>query len=92
MHTNALKKFAQVFIAIDEMTLENGCLRIVPKSHTLGMLDHEDIVWNSMSHKKRATYKAMKEASNKFGVKEIQMSPGDMLIFNHRLLHGYIRP
>lgn len=31
------------FIAIDECTLENGCLEIIPKSHLLGELPHTEL-------------------------------------------------
>lgn len=82
------KKFAQVFIAIDKMTLENGCLRIVPSSHKLGMVEHQDIVWNNLTHKQRAKPSEMKRATEKYGIMNVEMEPGDMLLFNHRLLHG----
>tara|TARA_Y100000593_G_scaffold53123_1_gene99527 strand:- start:5448 stop:6260 length:813 start_codon:yes stop_codon:yes gene_type:complete len=82
------KKFTQVFIAVDEMTIHNGCLRIVPKSHTLGMVEHEDIVWNNMAHKKRAKHSEMKKAVDKLGILEVPMKPGDILFFNHRILHA----
>jgi len=82
------KKFVQVFIAIDEMTIDNGCLRIVPKSHKLGMVEHEDIVWNNMAHKKRAKYSEIKSAVDKFGILNVTMKPGDILFFNHRILHS----
>tara|TARA_B000000609_G_C24095282_1_gene305277 strand:- start:40 stop:831 length:792 start_codon:yes stop_codon:yes gene_type:complete len=82
------KKFAQVFIAIDKMDVENGCLKIVPSSHKLGMVEHEDIVWNNMAHKQRAKHSEMKRATEKYGIMNVEMEPGDILVFNHRLLHG----
>jgi ectoine hydroxylase-related dioxygenase (phytanoyl-CoA dioxygenase family) len=75
-------------IAIDSMTIDNGCLRVIPGSHKLGRLEHEDIVWNNMGHKKRAKHSEVKKAFEEFGIVNCEMKPGDMLFFNHYLLHG----
>ncbi len=82
------EKFLQVVIAVDNMTIENGCLRVIPKSHTLGRVEHEDIVWNNMGHKKRAKHSEVKRAYDEFGIVNCEMKPGDMIFFNHYLLHG----
>ena len=33
-----------VWLAIDDVTIENGCMRYIPGSHKLGMAPHEDAV------------------------------------------------
>ena len=82
------EKFTQVVIGIDEMNVNNGCLRIIPKSHELGMVKHQDIVWNNMGHKKRAEFEEVSNAVKKYGIMDCIMEPGDMLFFNHYMLHG----
>ena len=39
------------FTTLDPHTLENGCLKIIPNSHKLGLLPHEDIVNSFFNHK-----------------------------------------
>mgnify|MGYP003136929041 CR=1 FL=1 len=80
--------FLQVFIALEDQTLENGCLRIIPNSHKLGILDHEDIIWNHTGHKRRVTYPAMKLAYENGGIINCELKQGDILFFNHLLVHG----
>ena len=81
-------KFVQFFIPLDNQTKENGCLKIIPKSHTLGLLQYEDIINANLVHKRRVKYEDMNFAFNKFGIKDIILNAGDMLIFNHLLVHG----
>ena len=59
------------------MDVENGCLKIVPSSHKLGMVEHEDIVWNNMVHKQRAKHSEMKELT-KYGIMNVEM---ELVIF-----------
>jgi len=82
------KDFLQVFIALEDQTLENGCLRIIKNSHKLGMLEHEDIVWNHTGHKRRVTHKELKRAYKHGGILNCELKKGDILFFNHLLVHG----
>ena len=82
------KDFLQVFIALEDQTLENGCLRIVKNSHKLGILEHEDIVWNHTGHKRRVTHKELKRAYEHGGIFNCELKKGDILFFNHLLVHG----
>ena len=82
------KNFIQIYIALDEHTLENGCLRIIPESDKLGVLPCEDIIGDNFGHKRRVTHKALEKAYNKCGMKTIPMQPGDILFFNHLTIHG----
>jgi len=85
---DAWKKFLQVYIALDPHTLENGCLRIIPSSHTFGELEHEDIINSNMLHKRRVVSRDMNKIHAKGGIESVIMSPGDVLFFNHGLVHG----
>lgn len=80
--------FLQVFIALEDQTLENGCLRIIPNSHKLGILKHEDIIWNHTGHKRRITHSEMKRAYDNSGILNCEIKQGDILFFNHLLVHG----
>ena len=82
------ENFLQIFIPVDNQTLENGCLRVIPKSHNLGFLEHEDIVWNNHGHKRRLSNKSMMRAYKEYGIVNLELSRGDVLIFNHLLIHG----
>ena len=81
-------KFTQIFIAVDEHSLENGCLRVLPKSHKLGVLESEDVVWNNHGHKRRVTYKEMERAVSACGMENVILDKGDVVFFNHLLVHG----
>ena len=52
------------------------------------MVEHQDIVWNNMGHKKRAKFNEVNKAVEKYGMMDCIMKPGDMLFFNHYILHG----
>ena len=80
--------FLQVFIPLEDQTLENGCLRIIPNSHKLGRLEHEDIVWNHTGHKRRVTQSELKKAYESNGILNCEAKQGDILFFNHLLVHG----
>ena len=82
------KNFMQIYIALDEHTAENGCLRIIPNSDKLGVLPCEDIIGDNFGHKRRITHKALNKAYNKCGIKIVTMDPGDILFFNHLTIHG----
>ena len=82
------KNFMQIYIALDEHTVENGCLRIIPNSDKLGVLSCEDIIGDNFGHKRRVTHKALDEAYNKCGMEVVTMNPGDVLFFNHLTIHG----
>lgn len=42
-----------VWIALDDATVENGCLQILPGSHHLGILDHDGDASDGMGFKNR---------------------------------------
>lgn len=85
---NDTDKLIQIYIAIDKHTVENGCLRIFPKSHKLGLLEHEDIIGYNLNHKKQLTLNSLDYLHSKSPVTAIEMEPGDCLIFSHLLAHG----
>ena len=73
---------------MDDQTIENGCLKIIPYSHKLGELKHVDIIGPNLGHKRRVNLNDMNKAYKKFGLKNVLFKKGDALIFNHLLIHG----
>jgi hypothetical protein len=82
------KKIMQIYIAIDNQKADSGSLRIIPFSHKLGQLDHEDCVNSFLSHKRRVILKDLNKAYKKYGILNMNLKAGDLLIFNTRLVHG----
>tara|TARA_Y100000589_G_scaffold332133_1_gene389581 strand:+ start:2040 stop:2849 length:810 start_codon:yes stop_codon:yes gene_type:complete len=83
-----LGKFAQLYIAIDEHTYENGTLYVFEGSHKEGLLPTEDIINNHLNHKRRIKFNSIKEVSDKYKQKAIILKPGEAILFNHLLVHG----
>ena len=80
--------YLQIYIALDPHTLENGCLKVIPNSHKLGLLPHEDIVNSFFNHKRRIPFEVMNQIYKTNGIKNLIMESGDVLFFNHRFIHG----
>ena len=85
---NDWKNFAQIYIALEKQTVENGCIKLIPKSHNLGLLEHEDCVNELFSHKRRVPFETMEKLYNLYGLKNCELNAGDMLLFNHMIVHG----
>tara|TARA_B100000787_G_scaffold141708_1_gene110876 strand:- start:311 stop:1117 length:807 start_codon:yes stop_codon:yes gene_type:complete len=82
------KKILQIYIAIDNQKEASGSLRIIPSSHKLGQLKHEDCVNSFLNHKRRVITKDLSMAYEKYGILNMSLKSGDLLIFNTRLVHG----
>ena len=85
---NSWKNFAQIYISLEEQTVENGCIKLVPRSHELGLLPHEDAVNDLLSHKRRVPFETMQKIYKSNGIKNCELKQGDMLLFNHMIVHG----
>jgi len=88
INDSSWEDFLQVYIALDPHTLENGCLKVIPNSHKLGLLPHEDIINTFLNHKRRIPYDVMNQIYKTNGIKNLIMERGDVLFFNHRFIHG----
>lgn len=82
------KKFTQIFITLDDQNSNNGCLKIFPRSHKLGLLNYEDMIGPNFGHKRRIIADELNKAYNVCGIKDVVLSKGDALIFNHLIIHG----
>ena len=82
------RKILQIYMAIDDQKNSTGSLRIIPSSHKLGQLKHEDCVNSFLNHKRRVVLKDLNMAYKKYGILDMKLKSGDLLIFNTRLVHG----
>lgn len=82
------KDYIQVFIALEDHTLENACLKIIPKSHKLGHLPYTDIVNSNLEHKRSVNYNSLKDAFLKYGIHNCELKKGEAIFFNHLIIHG----
>jgi len=82
------KKFAQVYIALDNQDSTNGGLKVFSKSHKLGLLKHYDIISPFLTHKRQIVPKELFNITDNCDYINIDLCQGDVLIFNHLLIHG----
>jgi ectoine hydroxylase-related dioxygenase (phytanoyl-CoA dioxygenase family) len=80
--------FAQIYVALEKQDLENGCIKLFPGSHKEGHLPSENVVNEHFSHKRRVPFKTLQYLNKKYGVKNCELEPGDVLMFNHLVVHG----
>ncbi len=74
--------YIKVAFYLDPVTRDTGCLRVIPGSHTdLGLRQWQD--------------ETLRDADNLWGrhqrdlpAQALESEPGDVLLFNHRLLHA----
>ena len=85
---NNWEDYIQIFIALEDHSLENACLKIIPKSHILGILPHINIVNSNLEHKKAVNYNSLKKAYDKFGILNCNLKKGEGIFFNHLIVHG----
>lgn len=73
-----------VWIALDHVTVDNGCMRVIPGSHRLGDFSHEvstreDLVLNNVLNDPRL------DLSSVFN---IELEPGQISLHDVNLVHG----
>lgn len=67
--------------AIDAADRDNGCLYVIPGSHKLGILKHED--YDGLQQNE---FKIARDAKDEDGV-AVEVPPGSVIWFNNQLLH-----
>ncbi len=76
---------ATCFIALDQATKENGCLKFIPKSHLCGRMDHilYDGFSDSEAHPERVDL-----LKKRYGESYMELEPGEVVIFHCNVLHA----
>jgi ectoine hydroxylase-related dioxygenase (phytanoyl-CoA dioxygenase family) len=69
---------ASCWLALDEATAENGCMRVLPGSHKQGILAHQHL----------ADYQVDEETLDTANETSVPLGPGGCLIFHSMLLHA----
>tara|TARA_Y100000592_G_scaffold15326_1_gene22340 strand:- start:13307 stop:14116 length:810 start_codon:yes stop_codon:yes gene_type:complete len=85
---NDWHKFMQIYIPLDDQNLENGGLKIIPGTPQEGILNHLDILGPNLGHKRRVTNDDLDRVFKKYGIVNCELNAGDVLCFNHLLVHG----
>ncbi|MBO1351999.1 MAG: phytanoyl-CoA dioxygenase family protein [Hormoscilla sp. GUM202] len=74
--------FVSAFIAVDENTRENGCVKIVKKSHLLGRIDHV-----LLGEAFNADPVRMEKILEKLEIFHAEMKPGDTILMHANTIH-----
>jgi len=82
--------WCQIYLPLESETPDNGGLRILSNSHSLGILDSEDIVNQNYSHKRRVPVSTLNKAIKIDGCEllDLNLQAGDCLFFSPLLVHG----
>lgn len=77
----------QLFLALDNHTIENGCLKILPKMHN-NLLKHDEFIDRHGDHKHRVNCDILTDGVNKHGIVDCILNPGDCVFFSDTTPHG----
>ncbi|MDB4704042.1 phytanoyl-CoA dioxygenase family protein [Akkermansiaceae bacterium] len=72
-----------VMIAVDQATIENGCMQVIKGSHKLGRINH--ILSGDQAG---ADMERVEEAKKRLDLVHVTMEPGDALFFHSNTLHA----
>ena len=72
-----------VMIAVDQASVENGCMQVIRSSHKLGRVNH--VLTGDQAG---ADMERVEEAKKRFELVHVTMDPGDALFFHSNLLHA----
>ncbi|MBT3667093.1 MAG: phytanoyl-CoA dioxygenase family protein [Opitutae bacterium] len=72
-----------VMIAVDQATVENGCMQVIKGSHKLGRVNHV-----LSGDQAGADMERVEEAKKRLDLVHVTMDPGDALFFHSNTLHA----
>ncbi|WAS91511.1 phytanoyl-CoA dioxygenase family protein [Nannocystis punicea] len=76
-----------VFVAVDAATRENGCLKLVPRSHLLGTLPHGG--WSARGSDDGVLPEELEALfARGYAFEPIEAEPGDAILFHGNTIHG----
>jgi len=76
------KRIVNIWTPLVPATKHNGCMQIVPKSQKLGLVKHLDrIVYLEIDPK------VVEETTKKEGLVDLEVNPGDIVLFSQLLFH-----
>ena len=71
-------ELCSAWIALDDATLDNGCMRVLPGSHR----------WGTLEHRHLADFQVDEEALDRSGEVSVPLEAGGVLLFHSLLLHA----
>lgn len=71
-----------IWVALDDVTIENGALKVLPGTHKLGFMP-----WYKVKGETHHTRLKL-DAVDTDQYQHVEMKAGDVLIFHHLLIHG----
>jgi len=72
-----------IWLGLTAATVENGCLRVVPRSHRLGLVPHDELLDSDNLTAQGTT------AQDQIGApQDIVMRPGEMILLHPLILHA----
>ena len=80
--------FIQVWApVVEDSTVELGTLKVCPKSHKAGWREQIDVPVAEDGRRSRYRYQVPESAVAKYEVIDVEMTPGQVLLFNPALIH-----
>ena len=70
--------------ALEEVTRDNGCLEVIPGSHKMDLMEHENPDWEHLN----IGYFGVKELEGEENRVHLEMDAGDIVLFHPQLVHG----
>ena len=83
-----LNNMLACFIPLEEHTINNGCLRVIPYSHQNGLLKHHNFVHINGNHKYCVDPECLDKQSKKNNIFNFEANAGNAIIFHPLLIHG----
>ena len=83
-----INNYMQIYLPLQKQNLENGGLKIIPKSHKLGKLRSYDTLNTHFNHKRAILPEDLDMAYKKCGILNLELNAGDVLFFNHLIAHS----
>ena len=78
--------FIQIYVALEDQTLENGCMKIIPYQDSI--LEHYDTTNTHLNHKRAITPKELDRIYEECGIINLELKAGDVVFFNHLIPHS----
>ena len=72
-----------IWLGLTAATVENGCLRVVPRSHRLGLVPHDDLPSSN-----NLTAQGMTAQAGINSAQDIIMRPGEMILLHPLVFHA----
>ena len=77
-----------MLVALDKHNEDNACMRVIPRSHKMGELEHKQFINKDLFEDSRVKKEIMDKCFKKYGIYNCNLNPGDCIIFHPLTIHG----